>query len=76
MWKDTGLLSLFASAEKRVIKHKAAEKRGKKREIKNGGRSPKSAKAKMFYVFAKDGFTKGSKEDFVAFLQTKGIKIK
>ena len=33
-------------------------------------------KAKMFYVFAKDGFTKGSKEDFVAFLQSKGIKIK
>ena len=33
-------------------------------------------KAKLFYVFAKDGFTKGSKEDFVAFLQSKGIKIK
>lgn len=33
-------------------------------------------KAKLFYVFAKDGFTKGSSQEFIAFLQTKGIKIK
>ena len=33
-------------------------------------------KAKLFYVFAKDGFTKGTSEEFIAFLRCKGIKVK
>ncbi len=32
--------------------------------------------AKVIYTVSKDGFTKGSYEDFCAFLRTKGIKIR
>ena len=31
--------------------------------------------ARLLYSFHKDGFTKGTKEDFLAFLKGKGIKI-
>lgn len=30
----------------------------------------------LFYIFRKDTFTKGSKDDFIAFLTGKGIKVK
>lgn len=32
--------------------------------------------AKLFYIFRKDTFTKGNKDDFISFLKYKGIKIK
>lgn len=33
------------------------------------------SKANLIYIFRKDTFTKGSKDDFIAFLKTKGIKV-
>ncbi len=32
--------------------------------------------ARLLYSFRKDGFTKGTKEDFLAFLKGKGIKVR
>ena len=34
------------------------------------------SKANLIYIFRKDTFTKGNKEDFISFLNGKGIKIK
>lgn len=34
------------------------------------------SKANLIYIFRKDTFTKGSKDEFIAFLKGKGIKIK
>lgn len=34
------------------------------------------SKANLIYIFRKDTFTKGTKEEFVQFLKNKGIKIK
>lgn len=34
------------------------------------------SKANLIYIFSKDNFTKGNKEDFVRFLRSKGVKIK
>lgn len=34
------------------------------------------SKANMFYSLKKDAFTQGSAEEFIAFLNTKGIKVK
>ena len=33
------------------------------------------SKANLIFIFRKDTFTKGSKDDFIAFLKTKGIKV-
>ena len=33
------------------------------------------SKAKLIYIFRKDTFTKGTKNDFIAFLKDKGVKI-
>ncbi|MBR2715543.1 MAG: YcxB family protein [Ruminococcus sp.] len=33
-------------------------------------------KANLLYVFLKDGFTLGTAEEFIAFLKSKGIKVK
>ena len=32
--------------------------------------------AKLFYIFKKDSFTVGNKEEFISFLKYKGVKIK
>lgn len=34
------------------------------------------SKANLLYIFSKDGFTKGTKEEFIEFIKSKGIKIK
>ena len=34
------------------------------------------SKANLIYIFRKDTFTKGNKEDFAHFLRSKGVKIK
>ena len=34
------------------------------------------SKANLIYIFRKDTFTKGNKEDFISFLNGKGVKIK
>lgn len=34
------------------------------------------SKASLIYIFRKDTFTKGTTDDFVIFLRSKGIKIK
>ena len=34
------------------------------------------SKANLIYIFRKDTFTKGSKDEFIAFLSAKGIKVK
>ncbi len=34
------------------------------------------SKANLIYIFRKDTFTKGTKDDFIAFLKTKGVKVK
>lgn len=34
------------------------------------------SKANLIYIFRKDTFAKGTKDDFIAFLNTKGIKVK
>ena len=34
------------------------------------------SKANLIYIFRKDTFAKGNKEDFADFLRSKGIKIK
>ena len=31
--------------------------------------------ARLLYSFSKDGFTKGTKDEFIAFLKSKGIKV-
>ena len=33
-------------------------------------------KARLIFIFRKDGFSIGTKEDFVAFLKNKGIKVR
>ena len=34
------------------------------------------SKANLIYIFRKDTFTKGTKDDFIAFLKSKGVKVK
>ena len=34
------------------------------------------SKANLIYIFRKDTFMKGTKDEFIAFLGTKGIKVK
>ena len=34
------------------------------------------SKANLIYIFCKDTFTVGTKEEFVSFLRAKGIKVK
>jgi len=34
------------------------------------------SKANLIYIFRKDTFTKGTKDDFIAFLKVKGFKVK
>ena len=34
------------------------------------------SKANLIYIFRKDTFTKGTKDDFIAFLKVKGVKVK
>ena len=34
------------------------------------------SKANLIYIFRKDAFTKGTKDDFISFLKVKGVKVK
>lgn len=49
-------------------------------KIKNAVQTKKlillRSKASLTYILRKDGFTKGTREEFLAFLVTKGVKIK